>query len=343
MLLERKDGAGKKKKGRIVIGYDLGDTHAQISYYFLHRDAQRADDMSGGEDSRKDALQKEASKKDSSRRGAPDGDVETLAVVAGTEQYNIPAVLCRKKEVKQWLFGREAVKFAEEGECFLIKNLVSLARAGEWGLIGFNYAVRDETIEYTENNPGGNDHLTYMKMTTVEELPPYAFQSCENLLEVAIGASMKTIGELPFRDCKALKNIDTTGNERYQFNNMLLFDTNNPEYAGNVIVQCLEGIGRNDRNGYGATNMNSSTNPELKDVVAISPQAFAFCENLTNVDLSDTTVRQIPEKCFQNCTNLGQITLPESAIQVDDNAFAGVNRLCTVTIPNPSCVLSDTA
>lgn len=69
MLLERKDGAGKKKKGRIVIGYDLGDTHAQISYYFLHRDAQRADDMSGGEDSRKDALQKEASKKDSSRRG----------------------------------------------------------------------------------------------------------------------------------------------------------------------------------------------------------------------------------------------------------------------------------
>ncbi len=132
MLLERKDGAGKKKKGRIVIGYDLGDTHAQISYYFLHRDAQRADDMSGGEDSRKDALQKEASKKDSSRRGAPDGDVETLAVVAGTEQYNIPAVLCRKKEVKQWLFGREAVKFAEEGECFLIKNLVSLARAGEW-------------------------------------------------------------------------------------------------------------------------------------------------------------------------------------------------------------------
>ena len=53
MLLERKDGAGKKKKGRIVIGYDLGDTHAQISYYFLHRDAQRADDMSGGEDSRR--------------------------------------------------------------------------------------------------------------------------------------------------------------------------------------------------------------------------------------------------------------------------------------------------
>ena len=96
--MERKDGAGKKNKGRIVIGYDLGDDYAQISYYFLQKE----------------------------------GDVETLAVVTDTEQYNIPAVLCRKKEVKQWLFGREAVKFAEEGECFLIKNLVSLARSGGW-------------------------------------------------------------------------------------------------------------------------------------------------------------------------------------------------------------------
>ena len=81
MLLERKDGTVKKNNGRVVIGYDLSDDHAQISYYFLRRDSQKEEGAS---------LQ---------------GDVETLAVVTGTEQYNIPAVLCRKKEVKQWLFG----------------------------------------------------------------------------------------------------------------------------------------------------------------------------------------------------------------------------------------------
>lgn len=108
MLLEKKDGTGKRNNGRIVIGYDLSDDHAQISYYFLRKASQKEEGAS---------LQ---------------GDVETLAVVTGTEQYNIPAVLCRKKEVKQWLFGKEAMKFAEEGECFLIRNLVSLARAGEW-------------------------------------------------------------------------------------------------------------------------------------------------------------------------------------------------------------------
>lgn len=101
MILEKKEGTGKKNKGRIVIGYDLSDTHAQISYYLLGTET-----------------------------------VETLAVVAGTEQYNIPMVLCRRKDIKQWLFGREAEKFAREGECFRVDNLVSLARDGRTVAVG---------------------------------------------------------------------------------------------------------------------------------------------------------------------------------------------------------------
>ncbi len=99
MLLEKKEGAGKRKRRKIAIGYDLGDDYAQISYCFL------------------------------------DGEtVETLAVVTGTEQYNIPVVLCRKKGVNQWLFGREAVKFAGEG--FKVEGLVGLARKGEMVDVG---------------------------------------------------------------------------------------------------------------------------------------------------------------------------------------------------------------
>lgn len=78
MLLEKKEGAGKRKRRKIAIGYDLGDDYAQISYCFL------------------------------------DGEtVETLAVVTGTEQYNIPVVLCRKKGVNQWLFGRKRLSLPE--------------------------------------------------------------------------------------------------------------------------------------------------------------------------------------------------------------------------------------
>lgn len=96
MLLDKKDGMRKRKKGGIVVGYDMNDEYAQISYSFSDKE-----------------------------------EIETLAVVAGTEQYGIPMALCRKKETKQWLFGKEALKCAKEGGGFPVEKLVSLARDGE--------------------------------------------------------------------------------------------------------------------------------------------------------------------------------------------------------------------
>lgn len=96
MLLEKTEGILKKNSRRIAIGYDLCDSYAQISYCF------------------------------------PDSkEPETLAVVTGTEQFNIPLVLCKKNGVNQWFYGREALKFAGEGEGVLVKDLLSLARDGE--------------------------------------------------------------------------------------------------------------------------------------------------------------------------------------------------------------------
>ncbi len=86
---------GRKSSGRILIGYDLGEDYAQISYY-----------LPAGE------------------------DVETLAVVAGSEQYSIPMVLCRRGEANQWLYGREAAKAAKAQEGDLVENLLALARKG---------------------------------------------------------------------------------------------------------------------------------------------------------------------------------------------------------------------
>lgn len=85
----------KRNSKKIVVGYDLGDTYAQISYCMLNGN-----------------------------------EPETLAVVTGTEQYNIPAVLCKRNEVNQWFYGKEAIKFAKENEGTLVNNLVALAREG---------------------------------------------------------------------------------------------------------------------------------------------------------------------------------------------------------------------
>lgn len=79
----------------MVIGYDLGRKYAQISYCFLG------------------------------------GEPVTAAVVAGTEQFAIPVVLCKKLGVNQWFYGKEAVKKAEDGEGILVDDLVELAKKGD--------------------------------------------------------------------------------------------------------------------------------------------------------------------------------------------------------------------
>jgi len=93
MLLER---GVKDKNNRYMVGFDLSDWDAQISYLSLQK-----------------------------------GEAETVPVVPGTQQYNIPAVLCKRFHANQWIFGREALHLAEAGEGTLVENLFVRAVAGE--------------------------------------------------------------------------------------------------------------------------------------------------------------------------------------------------------------------
>lgn len=81
---------------KLIVGYDLGNQVSQISF----------------------AL-------------SESGDVETLSMVAGSQNYNIPTVLCKRYGVNQWFFGREAIRYAEEEQGVLVENLLELALDGE--------------------------------------------------------------------------------------------------------------------------------------------------------------------------------------------------------------------
>lgn len=95
MLFERKD-PDKVHKGSILVGYDLGDDFSQISYCIL------------GE-----------------------GEVESVATVVGTRQYNIPTVLCKLKEANQWFYGKDALKYGDGEEDSLVTHLLTAAKKGD--------------------------------------------------------------------------------------------------------------------------------------------------------------------------------------------------------------------
>ncbi len=94
MFLEKKEES-KLHKGSVLVGYDLGEQYSQISYCLYGK-----------------------------------GDVEMVATVVGTKQYNIPTMLCKRKGVNQWYYGKDAVKYREEEDMLPMEGLITLARKG---------------------------------------------------------------------------------------------------------------------------------------------------------------------------------------------------------------------
>ena len=79
-----------EKNNKYMVGFDLGDRDAQISFCSLQQP-----------------------------------EAETLPAVEGTKKYNIPTALCKRKGINQWLFGRKALELWESGEGTLVENLFS--------------------------------------------------------------------------------------------------------------------------------------------------------------------------------------------------------------------------
>ncbi len=160
MFQNQRDG---KKIGKAVrLGYDLGHQFAQISYCGV------------------DEIQPEP---------------ETVSAVTGTEQYNIPTVLCKRVGVGQWYYGREAVKFAQEEEGILVEDLLMLAQRGEDVIVegeAFD-PVALLTLFVKRSLSLLNIRLSLYQvdaiMFTVEELSP---RMVDVLSRVAAGLQLKT-------------------------------------------------------------------------------------------------------------------------------------------------------
>lgn len=105
------------KKNKVVVGFDLGNDYSQISYCRQNQ-------------------------------SMPD----TVSLVMGEEQYNIPTLLCRRNDVEgetAWLIGKEALKAAEEGQGELVENLILLAKNNVSVKVGTDSLSEDElSAEY---------------------------------------------------------------------------------------------------------------------------------------------------------------------------------------------------
>lgn len=86
----------KLQKDAFYLGIDLNDKYAMISYFQLNME-----------------------------------EPETVSMVAGSEMYQVPLVLAKRKGVGQWYYGDDANKMAKTSEMICVDNLLKRAVSGE--------------------------------------------------------------------------------------------------------------------------------------------------------------------------------------------------------------------
>jgi len=185
---------------------------------------------------------------------------------------------------------------------------------------------------YEEETTKGNDHLTSISLQSVAELPEkYTFDSCENLTNVRMGSELQDIGISPFRGCTSLTSDGIEGNAYFRAENNILYGSQNVgDYS--VLEECL--TIRDDR-------VKLSNDPNLANVKEIREEAFSNCENVVEVDLSGTSIDNIPANCFNGATRLREITLPETVKSLSEDALINMDRNVRLVIPNGNCDLGN--
>ena len=176
-----------------------------------------------------------------------------------------------------------------------------------------------------ETEEKGNDRILSITMADVKYLPDYAFDSCERLQNVSLGAACAEMGTAPFRGCDSMTDI--AGNDYFEVENRIIYSVNDDDTY--TIKECLPSRGKTGSSSI----IISSTDPKITNVSAIEDGAFEDCDYIVKVFLDDAEkLKIISKNCFNECDKLNEVGLPSSVNRIEEKAFGG-NELIEVTIP----------
>lgn len=157
------------------------------------------------------------------------------------------------------------------------------------------------------------------KLTTIGN---YAFQNCSALASAEFGDKVTTIGNQAFYNCTSMADghlpagIQTVGISAFQ---------NVPiQFTKTDFPAKLTSIGR------WAFSNSGTVSTILRDGVTYGGNCFQQCSNLSEVTILDG-VSIIPAAIFYGCPALTEVVIPSSVIKIENQAFYN-SGLTTVTL-----------
>lgn len=162
--------------------------------------------------------------------------------------------------------------------------------------------------EILKNDALKNVSTSHIKIgNSVKEIDFAAFAGESQLTKIDFSdaKNLELIGDGSFRYCSSLNSLDLSNATK--------------------LTQISEGAFEACSNIENIKLPNSLT--------TIQRSAFQNCKKLQSLDLSNLSIRSLPEEAFKYCENLKDIKLPESLRKIGDQAFAYDKQLQNIVLP----------
>jgi len=215
----------------------------------------------------------------------------------------------------------KSVKIIDEGAFSGSVNLTSIT---------FRENGSGEGIKYIEDNAFASTALQELALpATIMSIGKRAFYDCYEMKSVKIdGNSLEIIGEEAF-----YRSTTTDGRPELKTNSggaltsVVINCSDNKKTGGNLIIEPSAFAGSTMLEKLAITNMGR---------VSIGQYAFRECIALRGIDFSGTNVKEMGLRCFGSCEALEEIDLSPCAAleEIPSYAFFGCSSLQSVILPS---------
>ena len=162
---------------------------------------------------------------------------------------------------------------------------------------------------------------------SVTAIGSYSFEGCTGLTSVTIPNTVTSIGGYAFSGCSGLTTLTIPNSVTmiygYAFSGTAWYNNqaDGLVYAGMVAYK------------YKGTMPNGSSIVLKNGCIGISVSCFQNCTGLTSVTIPNS-VTKIGRYAFSGCCGLSSVRIGSSVTEIDNYAFSSCTGLTSVTIPN---------
>ncbi len=175
------------------------------------------------------------------------------------------------------------------------------------------------------------DNITAVKIgANVNLIGEYAFWSCDNLKTVTMGDGVKTIAANAFKDCLGLvsvamgKGVEVIGDNAF-LNCGELKNLSLPDGITSVSNNAFDGCAKLEYKEYSNAYYLGNKNNHYVLLKTVKDTGIAACTVHENAKI-------IYARAFKNCGSLSQVTIGNGVIKIGNDAFYGCTDLTGVTM-----------